>query len=1007
MYSTILETFSRQDAQIRVHDHLVDGLMGPQRKKSKPNPEASSSQSPSTPQHQTHSHSQSPEEQSQKPPAQNSTKADTDVTTTDPHSQSGKHSTNLDNSSPNGTRPTTAKSEKAPARNSWYNGGSWRAKASPVAQATRESISVAGGATTEALAEGSNQAGRYMHNTLRRSSTFSTKSLAIAASETRVNATGSTGSTGTNTDPDKTNADTTMKPRPRSDGKERPEKIQEDANNHGTDESIPRESGQEPVPEPPLPPIPASENDAASGHSQKPSQSSASWLGWWSRPDGYATGDEKPPQPDIVEAHSTPLPPTPGPAPTNDADTIKATDGDTTPPMSINADQNSITPSNKMEYGSTRSWFGLWSSTQNQEADQPDIQPTEPQQPPDATVPADPPAIEQAKDTPETQKTYSSDNKIKDASPKASSSGWAFWSREQIDELSSTPNGTQRHIGELAVADTPSQSHPEAAQFNEGREQKSKTNQVAKSGSVKEVTRDRSSTLDDASSKLQAKVPSQAGSKSAEAAKALEATKAAAAKGLKPQSRPNLILPSFRDTYSTAYIPSYWERLTQYVGSSLRLVDMPADERHVSITPTLPKVKNAIAIGVHGYFPAPLIQKVLGQPTGTSIRFANYASAAIKNWTEQNQPDTPCEIETVALEGEGFILDRVNTLWKLLLNWLSHLRQADLILVACHSQGVPVAIMLVSKLIQLGCLSPTAKIGICAMAGVNLGPFADYKSRLLGGGSAAELFEFSKPGSKVSQDYANALDVVLRHSVRITYCGSLDDQLVPLEVTSPPYPLTHAQSLPKLTKSLPVLNFRNPIPPLRLSLRLCRRPRARPRLHNRTRGLCAQAPQPRHLRPRPHPRTLPAPRGLALWRRRPFPRLRRPGSIQTGVRIHPRDHLPLSSLLHRYCRVQRLASRRTADHRPDNRAQNKRRTPHALVCLGGQRHAQGQCLRDRPPGDIARARALRDPCHGRERESVFPAMGDAWDHGGGGREEGYGRSDQGVAGLVRGVEACQ
>jgi len=201
---------------------------------------------------------------------------------------------------------------------------------------------------------------------------------------------------------------------------------------------------------------------------------------------------------------------------------------------------------------------------------------------------------------------------------------------------------------------------------------------------------------------------------------------------------------------------------------------------HVFISPHPSKIKSAIAIGIHGYFPAPLIQKVLGQPTGTSIRFANHAAAAIRAWTEEHQPDTPCDVESVALEGEGYIADRVNTLWKLMLNWLSHLRKADLVLVACHSQGVPVAIMLIAKLIQLGCLSPSARIGVCAMAGVNLGPFVDYKSRFFGS-VATELFEFSRPESKVSRDYASSLEVVLRHGVRITYVGSMDDQLVSLE----------------------------------------------------------------------------------------------------------------------------------------------------------------------------------------------------------------------------------
>jgi len=51
---------------------------------------------------------------------------------------------------------------------------------------------------------------------------------------------------------------------------------------------------------------------------------------------------------------------------------------------------------------------------------------------------------------------------------------------------------------------------------------------------------------------------------------------------------------------------------------------------------------------------------------------------------------------------------------KLLLNWIDHVRKADFIMIACHSQGVPVALMLVAKLIEFGVIS-TGKIGVCAM----------------------------------------------------------------------------------------------------------------------------------------------------------------------------------------------------------------------------------------------------------------------------------------------------
>lgn len=182
---------------------------------------------------------------------------------------------------------------------------------------------------------------------------------------------------------------------------------------------------------------------------------------------------------------------------------------------------------------------------------------------------------------------------------------------------------------------------------------------------------------------------------------------------------------------------------------------------------------------MHGYFPSHVLRSFLGQPTGTSIRFANGAATAIERFTSER--GYFCQIEKVALEGEGKIAERLSLLWKLLLDWIEDLRKADYVMFACHSQGVPVAIMLISKLISFGCLQGT-RVGVCAMAGINLGPFGDYKSRWISG-SAGELFDFAQSSSEVSRDYAAALDVSLRFGVRISYIGSIDDQLVSLEVS--------------------------------------------------------------------------------------------------------------------------------------------------------------------------------------------------------------------------------
>lgn len=68
-------------------------------------------------------------------------------------------------------------------------------------------------------------------------------------------------------------------------------------------------------------------------------------------------------------------------------------------------------------------------------------------------------------------------------------------------------------------------------------------------------------------------------------------------------------------------------------------------------------------------------------------------------------------------------------------------------------------------------------------AGVSLGPFPDYRSSMgMLMPSANELWEFAKPESEISQRLEAAVKVVLAYGARITYVGSMDDQLVPMEV---------------------------------------------------------------------------------------------------------------------------------------------------------------------------------------------------------------------------------
>ncbi|KAF2835431.1 hypothetical protein M501DRAFT_999192 [Patellaria atrata CBS 101060] len=649
-------------------------------------------------------------------------------------------------------------------RKSWYNSGNWKSK--PVAQVAKESISSAGGVTSELVAESKQVAknalpARLLSGSMRRPS----KGNTLAASTTKLNVTSNGVSSSATSVQGEQSASTSNLTEPSPPLPPDPTQAQTAQGNSVVDGKK-EEGGQ-----------------VQSDDLKKPATTTSSWRGWWSKPDvdetdtGRAKQVDKEAEAASEDAQKTPLPgisPFETPADKPILDVV-----DDKPPQESAGPLNGSTQSKEDtapdKDTQSRSWFWLWSTAQNakntSEEPAPESAPLEqvvtsnevskPQvgkkdEPPHVLLTGDDKGGIDKKKDPEDKK----DPAFKSSLPK--SSGWAFWSKDKPKtDGGSDTDSTHKQIGELAVSDTPSQSHPEAAQFNEHDNSKDKD-------ASKESSKPRGRQTKTKTTTTKPPTPAKASpshSPTRKAADLLEATKQI------PKGPANLLLPRFEGTYSLAQSSSYWQQLRNYFLGA----DVEQPQVHISSHP--PKIKKALAIGIHGFFPSPIFQKVLGQPTGTSIRFANAAATSIKNWTDAH--GYSCEIEKVALEGEGTIADRVEILWKLLLNWFEDIKTSDFILVACHSQGVPVAIMLVAKLIQFGCVN-AARIGICAMAGVNLGPFAEYKSRFFGG-SASELFEFCNPKSAVSTMYADALDVVLRHGVRIVYIGSIDDQLVSLE----------------------------------------------------------------------------------------------------------------------------------------------------------------------------------------------------------------------------------
>ncbi|KAF8631498.1 hypothetical protein AX15_002364 [Amanita polypyramis BW_CC] len=225
--------------------------------------------------------------------------------------------------------------------------------------------------------------------------------------------------------------------------------------------------------------------------------------------------------------------------------------------------------------------------------------------------------------------------------------------------------------------------------------------------------------------------------------------------------------------------------------------------------------KRVVVIGVHGWFPGAVMRTVIGEPTGTSSKFANMMVQALEEFQDEHDVELE-KITKIPLEGEGTIKQRVEKLYSNLLanqEWISDIHAADAILVATHSQGSVVSTHLLDRLIGDKHIrtarnrvvgpsgSPSAAAGtdtatlpkpqkVCclAMCGIHLGPLRYLNTttllqpyfQYLESPAARELFEFQNTDNEVSKEYVKALRNVLNNGVKMVYVASLNDQVVPI-----------------------------------------------------------------------------------------------------------------------------------------------------------------------------------------------------------------------------------
>ncbi|TPX56423.1 hypothetical protein SpCBS45565_g08414 [Spizellomyces sp. 'palustris'] len=267
--------------------------------------------------------------------------------------------------------------------------------------------------------------------------------------------------------------------------------------------------------------------------------------------------------------------------------------------------------------------------------------------------------------------------------------------------------------------------------------------------------------------------------------------------------RHNVVLPSYEPELfpDNTVVPEspqkqFFQRVLHSATSWIfRRLNKPEEPRRITILERLvrtPHIIRRIAIiGVHGWFPGRFLQRVVGEPTGTSARFAEKMAMAVRSFFSERYNIMLDEeaITLIPLEGEGKVERRVAMLYRQLIEsdqgWRKKLWDADMVFVAAHSQGTPVSAMLLARLVREGLIDTSRqKVSLLAMAGITHGPFPALKSSMIvkyfEADAARELFEFNDPNSEIAKKYNIAMRHILASGVRVVAVGSWYDQVVPL-----------------------------------------------------------------------------------------------------------------------------------------------------------------------------------------------------------------------------------
>ena len=270
---------------------------------------------------------------------------------------------------------------------------------------------------------------------------------------------------------------------------------------------------------------------------------------------------------------------------------------------------------------------------------------------------------------------------------------------------------------------------------------------------------------------------------------------------------PNIVVPSFDILPEKSLWNSFYDMIGSRNSNPQKYVYRTDPKYKLNaITHHNRRPFKILIVGVHGFFPLKMLRTFIGQPTGTSMKFITEAEVVVKKYFKEK--NIPIEISKISLEREGEIFDRVDFFFDVMRRYAREINDSDFIYFVSHSQGCPVTIILLARLIEAGIINIDDSklfnnqsnslddinlfgnkkiISILGMAGINNGPFYGRDQTFLvkayqtiAKDAMMELFELQKFDSIQTKKLVQSIRTIIANNVKLTLIASINDQLVPL-----------------------------------------------------------------------------------------------------------------------------------------------------------------------------------------------------------------------------------